>query len=196
MVYLRADIVANGERFSTYGKIADAQGAKQMVEDKKTIVTPPWSSGFFDVPLFGTLASGNLTDSLRADKIAPLNNVLAEKREREIEIIENEFGEVSIDDAVLKKENMFLVEKTVALDNGDMCCTIRGDMTNWLKDILDEMHKGVVIDAILIEATDMADPELTVRTVRYSPVSTHELNPDGMMAMDDVQFARGAVRRD
>ncbi|CAE7360625.1 yciC, partial [Symbiodinium sp. CCMP2456] len=53
-----------------------------------------------------------------------------EQREKKIAIIENEFGEVPIDDALLKTgaEKLALAEKIVVMDNGCMCCTIRGDL--------------------------------------------------------------------
>merc|ERR1719171_660489 len=99
-----------------------------------------------------------LTGFLGAGKTTLLNYILQEQQEKKIAIIENEFGEVSIDDALLKQDKMALAEKVVVMDNGCMCCTIRGDLINGLKGIIADITKGNSIDAIMIETTGMADP--------------------------------------
>merc|ERR1711977_814461 len=99
-----------------------------------------------------------LTGFLGSGKTTLLNYILQEQREQKIAVIENEFGEVSIDDALLKKDKMALAEKVVVMDNGCMCCTVRGDLADGLRQITEEMHKGNKIDAIMIETTGMADP--------------------------------------
>ena len=49
---------------------------------------------------------------------------------------------VSIDDSLLKQNKMALAEKIIVMDNGCMCCTIRGDLVKGLHSILDEMDKA------------------------------------------------------
>merc|ERR1719224_70830 len=91
-----------------------------------------------------------LTGFLGSGKTTLLNYILTEQREKKIAIIENEFGEVSIDDSLLKQDKMALAEKIVTMDNGCMCCTIRGDLLSGLKEILAEMETKP-IDVIAIE---------------------------------------------
>eukprot|EP00439_Symbiodinium_sp_Y106_P043251 s2824_g5.t1 len=101
---------ADGETFGVYGEIAPAQTARmEKPEEEKIPVTI-------------------LTGFLGAGKTTMLNYILQEQREKKIAIIENEFGEVPIDDALLKQEKLALAEKIVVMDNGCMCCTIRGDL--------------------------------------------------------------------
>lgn len=57
-----------------------------------------------------------------------------------------------------------MAEKIVVMDNGCMCCTIRGDLAQGLQQIIDDIKKGGTIDQILIETTGMADPVPIVRT--------------------------------
>merc|ERR1712220_36578 len=80
-------------------------------------------------------------------------------------IIENEFGEVGIDEEILKTEKNMSKggeskvvrgeEEVIEVLNGCICCTVRGDLVSALK----RMHERVAnFDAVLIETTGMADP--------------------------------------
>merc|ERR1719161_856369 len=73
------------------------------------------------------------------------------------------------------------------MDNGCMCCTIRGDLEAGLQEILDEVNKGKTIDAIMIETTGMADPVPIVRTFMNSPALTAELRLDGVVCVADAK---------
>ena len=48
-------------------------------------------------------------------------------------IIENEFGEVGVDDAIIKKNTK---EEVIEMNNGCICCTVRGDLSNIVKDLV------------------------------------------------------------
>merc|ERR1719261_443227 len=137
-----------------------------------------------------------LTGFLGSGKTTLLNYILEEQREKKIAVIENEFGEISIDDALLKKEKMSLAEKIVVMDNGCMCCTIRGDLISGLQSILDEMAKGSEIDLIAIETTGMADPVPIVRTFMSEPGITEALRLDGVVALADAKHLPGRLDDD
>lgn len=68
-----------------------------------------------------------------------------------------------------------------------MCCTIRGDLINGLKEIIDEIQKGSGIDAIVIETTGMADPVPIVRTFMSTPEITQDLRLDAVVTMADAK---------
>merc|ERR1719261_1791677 len=137
-----------------------------------------------------------LTGFLGSGKTTLLNYILEEQREKKIAVIENEFGEISIDDALLKKEKMSLAEKIVVMDNGCMCCTIRGDLISGLQSILDEMAKGSEIDLIAIETTGMADPVPIVRTFMSEPSVSEKLRLDGVVALADAKNLPGRLDDD
>jgi len=168
------DFFASGDTFGVYGDTASLKVAPQIPEEKKTPVTI-------------------LTGFLGAGKTTLLNYILQEQQEKKIAIIENEFGEVSIDDALLKDKKMELAEQIVVMDNGCMCCTIRGDLKNGLMQILDSMHKGRQIDAIMIETTGMADPVPIVRTFMATPEVTQELRLDGVVCVADAKNLPGRL---
>jgi len=165
-----------GESFGVYGDIMPAQKPPLKEEDKTPVVI-----------LTGFLGSGKTT---------LLNYMLREQREKKIAVIENEFGEISIDDALLTQDKLAMAEEVLVMDNGCMCCTIRGDLTNGLKQILDKMHKGSRIDCIAIETTGMADPVPIVRTFMSDPVLTEELRLDGVVTVADAKHLPGRLDDD
>mmetsp|Transcript_71068 Transcript_71068/g.230709 ORF Transcript_71068/g.230709 Transcript_71068/m.230709 type:complete len:497 (+) Transcript_71068:78-1568(+) len=134
-----------------------------------------------------------LTGFLGSGKTTLLNYILQEQKEKKIAIIENEFGEISIDDALLKQEKMNMAEKIVVMDNGCMCCTIRGDLAKGLQEIIADIKKGGTIDAILIETTGMADPVPIVRTFMSSPEITADLRLDAVITMADAKHLTGRL---
>merc|ERR550532_337754 len=157
----------SGETFGVYGDLLPLRPDEvPKSEEDKTPVTI----------LTGFLGSGKTT---------LLNYILQEQRDLKLAIIENEFGEISIDDALLKQDKMAMAEQIVVMDNGCMCCTIRGDLENGLKEILDKMHAGGTIDGIIIETTGMADPVPIVRTFMSNPELTSELRLDAVVSMAD-----------
>jgi len=163
----------DGETFGIYGDIVPATKPATKEEDKLPVVI-----------LTGFLGSGKTT---------LLNYMLQEQREKKIAVIENEFGEVSIDDALLKQGKLNLAEEVIVMDNGCMCCTIRGDLTAGLNQILAKVHAGSKIDLIAIETTGMADPVPIVRTFMSDPKLCEELRLDGVVALADAKNLPGRL---
>ncbi|CAN0297647.1 unnamed protein product, partial [Ectocarpus fasciculatus] len=89
-----------------------------------------------------------------------VNYILKEQREMKIAVIENEYGAVSIDTALVE-ENVREAEDIVTMDNGCVCCTVRGDLVKTLINFLDRRD---TFDCILLETTGIADPSPIVAT--------------------------------
>lgn len=134
-----------------------------------------------------------LTGFLGAGKTTLLNYILQEQTEKKIAVIENEFGEVSIDDALLKKDKLALAEKIIVMDNGCMCCTVRGDLAEGLKSIMADIKKGHKIDQIMIETTGMADPVPIVRTFMTSEDISSDFRLDGVITVADAKHILGRL---
>jgi len=165
----------SGDTFGVYGDIAPAEARPVFKEEAEKVPV---------TILTGFLGSGKTT---------LLNYILQEQKEKKIAIIENEFGEISIDDALLKQEKISMAEKILVMDNGCMCCTIRGDLVKGLTSILDDIKKGGHIDAIMIETTGMADPVPIVRTFMSNPALTLDLRLDAVIAMADAKNLPGRL---
>jgi len=166
---------ASGDSFGVYGDIfPEEQPQEPKSEDQKIPVTI----------LTGFLGSGKTT---------LLNYILREQREKKIAVIENEFGEVPIDDALLSKEKLSMAEQIVLMDNGCMCCTIRGDLVLGLMQILDDIKAGRQVDQIMIETTGMADPVPIVRTFMSTPDLTEDLRLDAVISLADAKHLLGRL---
>ena len=98
-----------------------------------------------------------LTGYLGAGKTTLLNRILSEDHGHRYAVIVNEFGEIGIDSELILSADEELFE----MNNGCICCTVRGDLIRTLHTLL---NKGGKFDAIIIETTGLADPGPVVQT--------------------------------
>jgi G3E family GTPase len=102
-----------------------------------------------------------LTGFLGSGKTTLLNRILKEDHGHRIAVIENEFGEVGIDSEIIEKSD----EQIVEMNNGCICCTVRGDLIKILGTLKDRRKKGELkFDRVVIETTGMADPGPVAQT--------------------------------
>ena len=92
-----------------------------------------------------------LTGFLGAGKTTLLNRILGENHRKRIAVIENEFGEIGIDHELV----LGVEEEIFEMNNGCICCTVRGDLVRTLGELSKRREK---FDHILIETTGLADP--------------------------------------
>ncbi|HWA85681.1 MAG TPA: GTP-binding protein [Opitutus sp.] len=98
-----------------------------------------------------------LTGFLGAGKTTLLNRILTERHGKKLAVIENEFGEVGVDNQLVIESE----EELFAMNNGCLCCTVRGDLIR----ILGRLRKRKdPLDGILIETTGMANPAPVAQT--------------------------------
>jgi G3E family GTPase len=104
-----------------------------------------------------------LTGWLGAGKTTLLNRILRGDHGRRYAVLVNEFGQVGIDDRLVKRRDEDLVE----LSNGCVCCTVRGDLVRALKR-LKERRLGILpprrFDHVVVETTGVAEPAPLLRT--------------------------------
>ena len=98
-----------------------------------------------------------LTGFLGAGKTTLLNRILTERHGKRIAVIENEFGEVGVDQALVIGAEEELFETS----NGCICCTVRGDLLRILGQLMRRRDK---FDYVLIETTGLADPGPVAQT--------------------------------
>jgi G3E family GTPase len=98
-----------------------------------------------------------LTGFLGAGKTTLLNRILTEQHGQRIAVIENEFGEIGIDHELVVQSD----EEIFEMNNGCICCTVRGDLIRILGRLMKRRDK---FDRILIETTGLADPGPVVQT--------------------------------
>merc|ERR1712023_99480 len=102
-----------------------------------------------------------LTGFLGSGKTTLLNHILTAEHGKKIAVIENEFGEVGIDDALLAKNaKMQADEEIIEMMNGCICCTVRQDLIVVLNKLAKRVQSGKLkLDGIVIETTGMAENE-------------------------------------
>lgn len=98
-----------------------------------------------------------VTGFLGSGKTTLLNHLLNDAHGKRIAIIENEFGEVSIDDALLVETNQSIFK----MSNGCLCCTINGDLIRTLTELIARRSE---FDYVIIETTGVANPAPVVQT--------------------------------
>ena len=98
-----------------------------------------------------------LTGFLGAGKTTLLNRILTEKHGLKLAVIENEFGEVGVDHQLLVTGDEELLE----MNNGCICCSVRGDLIRILGRLLKRKDR---LDGVLIETTGLANPGPVAQT--------------------------------
>ena len=107
-----------------------------------------------------------LTGFLGSGKTTLLNHILTATHGKKIAVIENEFGDVGIDDALLASNTKIQQdEELFEMMNGCICCTVRQDLIAVLQKLAKRVEAGELgLDAIIIETTGMADPSPVAQT--------------------------------
>ena len=103
-----------------------------------------------------------LTGFLGAGKTTLLNRILRERHGERIAVIENEFGEAGVDNDLLLTSGD---EQIVEMNNGCICCTVRGDLVRILGELRQRREAAPgAFDRVIIETTGLADPAPVAQT--------------------------------
>jgi G3E family GTPase len=103
-----------------------------------------------------------LTGFLGSGKTTLLNHILKADHGHRIAVIENEFGEAGIDNELLVQDRD---EQIVEMNNGCICCTVRGDLVRILGELAAKRKAGdLAFDRVVIETTGLADPAPVAQT--------------------------------
>lgn len=129
-----------------------------------------------------------LTGFLGAGKTTLLNYILKEQCQMKLAVIENEIGEVSIDDALVEQRHEDLAEELMVLNNGCVCCTIRGDLVNTLHNLAEKQSSGKLsLDGVLLELTGAADPAPVVQSFMVDDECRAAFKIDNVIALVDAK---------
>lgn len=129
-----------------------------------------------------------LTGFLGAGKTTLLNHILTANHGQKIAVIENEFGEIGVDqDLVISSD-----EEIFEMSNGCICCTVRGDLIRILGNLMKRRDK---FDAILIETTGLADPGPVAQTFFADDEVRANTRLDGIVTVVDAKHAAQQIGR-
>jgi G3E family GTPase len=121
-----------------------------------------------------------ITGFLGAGKTTLLNRILTENHGKRIAVIENEFGEIGIDHQLVVQSD----EEIFELNNGCICCRVRGDLIRILAKLRQRKDK---FDYVLIETTGMADPGPVAQTFFTDEEVKESFILDGIVTVVDAK---------
>ncbi|KAG2676772.1 hypothetical protein I3843_12G069900 [Carya illinoinensis] len=127
-----------------------------------------------------------LTGFLGSGKTTLLNHILTSQHGKRIAVIENEFGEVDIDGSLVASHSS-VSEDIVMVNNGCLCCTVRGDLVKMLLKLAKE--KRDKFDHIVIETTGLAKPAPVIETFFTDELVSRYVKLDGVVTLVDSKHA-------
>lgn len=128
-----------------------------------------------------------LTGFLGSGKTTLLNRILTEQHGEKIAVIENEFGQEGIDNEILVQDKD---EQIVEMNNGCICCTVRGDLVRILGDLAKRREsRKLKFDRVIIETTGMADPGPVAQTFFMDEAIQQRYLLDAIITVVDAKHA-------
>jgi len=132
-----------------------------------------------------------LTGFLGAGKTTLLNRILAEQHGHRIAVIENEFGPTGIDNELLVHDSE---EQIVEMNNGCVCCTVRGDLARILADLREKRDAGrISFERVVIETTGMANPGPVTQTFFVDEQVGRHYKIDGVITVVDAKHGHATL---
>jgi G3E family GTPase len=128
-----------------------------------------------------------LTGYLGAGKTTLLNRILSEQHGKKYAVIVNEFGEIGIDNDIVVGAD----EEVFEMNNGCICCTVRGDLMRILTDL---MRKKGKFDAIIVETTGLADPAPVAQTFFVDENVGRQTKLDAVVTVADAKWLNDRLK--
>ncbi|MCA1951629.1 MAG: GTP-binding protein [Hyphomicrobiales bacterium] len=128
-----------------------------------------------------------LTGYLGAGKTTLLNRILSEPHGKKYAVIVNEFGEIGIDNDLVVGAD----EEVFEMNNGCICCTVRGDLIRIIETLMKRRGK---FDAIIVETTGLADPAPVAQTFFVDQDVQDKARLDAVVTVADAKWLRDRLR--
>src|SRR3982750_4718469 len=140
-----------------------------------------------DAPITEKLPVTVLTGYLGAGKTTLLNRILSEPHGKKYAVIVNEFGEIGIDNELVVGAD----EEVFEMNNGCICCTVRGDLIRIIEGLMRRKGK---FDAIIVETTGLADPAPVAQTFFVDDTVNRKTKLDAVVTVADAKWLRDRLR--
>jgi G3E family GTPase len=125
-----------------------------------------------------------LTGFLGSGKTTLLKHLLEDPALNDTAVLINEFGEVGLDHQLVER----LDEDMVLLQSGCICCTVRGELADALRDLHSRRERGLIpsFSRVVIESTGLADPFPILSTIKADPVLRHHFRSGNVITTVDA----------
>ena len=128
-----------------------------------------------------------LTGYLGAGKTTLLNRILSEPHGKKFAVIVNEFGEIGIDNDLVVNAD----EEVFEMNNGCICCTVRGDLVRIIEGLMRRKGK---FDAIIVETTGLADPAPVAQTFFMDENVGAKTKLDAVVTVADAKWLKDRLK--
>src|SRR5690348_4453991 len=128
-----------------------------------------------------------LTGYLGAGKTTLLNRILSEPHGKKFAVIVNEFGEIGIDNELVVNAD----EEVFEMNNGCICCTVRGDLVRIIDGLMRRKGK---FDAIIVETTGLADPAPVAQTFFMDEAVGARTKLDAVVTVADAKWLKDRLK--
>src|SRR6187397_521280 len=128
-----------------------------------------------------------LTGYLGAGKTTLLNRILTEAHGKRYAVIVNEFGEIGIDNDLIVNAD----EEVFEMNNGCVCCTVRGDLIRIIEGLMRRKGK---FDAIIVETTGLADPAPVAQTFFVDEEVGKKTRLDAVVTVADAKWLKDRLK--
>jgi G3E family GTPase len=128
-----------------------------------------------------------LTGYLGAGKTTLLNRILSEPHGKKYAVIVNEFGEIGIDNELVVNAD----EEVFEMNNGCICCTVRGDLVRIIDGLMRRKGK---FDAIIVETTGLADPAPVAQTFFMDENVGSKTKLDAVVTVADAKWLKDRLK--
>jgi G3E family GTPase len=135
-----------------------------------------------DIPQFTTV--NLLTGFLGSGKTTLLREMLQDSALADTAVLINEFGEVGLDHQLVER----IDDNMVLLQSGCLCCTVRGELAEALRDLHSRRERGLIpaFSRVVIESTGLADPFPVLSTIKADPVLRHHFRAGNVITTVDA----------
>ena len=121
-----------------------------------------------------------ITGYLGSGKTTLLNRILTDEHDRKVAVIVNEFGDIGIDSQLVMNAD----EEILEMNNGCICCTVRGDLIRLIGNLLEKREK---FDHLIIETTGLADPAPVIQSFFVDEIMRSRTELDAVVTVVDAK---------